>query len=198
MAKKYKQRNSNKQNNQSQSIINNVNSDEKKNNIDDINNNVVNKEVNDNMNNSNDDDKMCNNKIDKKERICKNNNDESGNPVDICGKTLPSENSNGSFSSTDTFSVINNQESYINDTLNDIPESKIQTVYKLLDEDIVNEEFSLDVHETLENIFNNRKYQPLNIKVKNNDLYSIVHDKQLRKKYFNPVELQICPLVIFF
>jgi len=167
-------------------------------------------------------DNTVNEKIPKKDKIKRNNrynedynnkNDEYNVDNSIQGNTInfsdinfyernnTTANSNGSSSSLETFSLrnINNndhQKSFYNDTLNDIPESYKKITYKLLDEGIINEEFSLDVHETIENIINNRPYLPLSFE--NNfdkDLYSLIHDIDLRKKYFNPSEIKMCPLV---
>lgn len=192
------------------SNVNNAQLDQNYNKNNDINvenknnkNKTSGKKVNDNTNNSNTGDKLINKNYNHKNKKANNNENTVHNTINFSDinfyeKTLPTGHSNGSFSSVDSFSLTNHQESYINDNLNDVSEKQTHTVYKLLDEDIVNEEFSLDVHETLNNIINNRRYLPTVIDVKKNDLYSIVHDKELRKKYFNSDEIQLCPLVIIF
>ncbi|ORX42469.1 TPR-like protein [Piromyces finnis] len=153
--------------------------------------------------------------IEKDKKLHSNNNKSTeNNDISIQGniinfsdinfyeRNIATATSNESTSSMEALSLHANTVSnnivtneFYNDGITSISENQNKIKYKLLDEGIINEGFSLDFNETIENIINNRIYIPSNIDIKDGDLYSVIHDKELRKKYFNPSEIKICPLL---
>ena len=171
-------------------------------NINNYNNNKSNNNNNNNNNNSNIDNNIDNNN--------KSSNKKFENIEIIKGKVINSNDINSTTENNSSYETLalnnstdnNNNSSienqkYFNSLVNTEKESLNKFVYKLIDEDIINEEYYLDINDTIDNIINNKPYVPKNvIDYKSRELYTLIHDKNLRKKYFNNTELRLCPLVL--